>query len=78
MESDHGSEQGQDEGRGAQGRDSFETCLAFAMERGEESRPAREPPVDRVGARVRRSRPVGLPPSINIFDAKLHTMQNSI
>ena len=38
------------------------------MERGEESPVYRAPPVDRVSARVRGSRPVGPPPSSNIFD----------
>ena len=38
------------------------------MERGEESPMSRVPPVDRVSARVRGSRPVGPPPPSNLFD----------
>ena len=41
-----------------------------AMERGEESRLTRVPSSDRVSARVRRSRPVGPPPIVNIFDVR--------
>ena len=48
----------------------FEACLAFAMERGEESPLSRVPSVDRVSARVRGSRPVGPPPLSNTFDVR--------
>ena len=40
------------------------------MERGEESPVSRVPPVDRVSARVRGSRPVGPPPLSNTFDVR--------
>ena len=42
--------------------------FACAMEGSEESPVYRVPPVDRVSARTRGSRPVGPPPPSNLFD----------